>query len=67
MSAGAEVLGDVAGVVVEGVGDVVGVVVEGVGDVSSNKLGAFFCSFVPILASSQFQFLRKLSCIGYCY
>ena len=42
MAAGAEVVGDVAGVVVEGVGDVVGVVVEGLGDVSRNKLGSFF-------------------------
>ena len=58
MAAGAEVVGDVVGVVVEGVGDVAGVVLEGVGDVSSNKLGVFFCIFVLILASS---------CIGYCY
>ena len=56
MSAGAEVVGDVAGVTV-----------EGVGDVSSNELGVFFCSFVPILASNQFQFTGKSSCIGYCY
>ena len=45
MAAGAEVVGDVAGVEV-----------EVVGEVSSNKLGVFFCSFVPILASNQFQF-----------
>ena len=55
MAAGAEVVGDVAGVVVEGVGDVagvvaagagdvVGVVVVGVGDVSSNKFGVFCCN-----------------------
>ena len=41
MAAGAKVVGDVVGVVVEGVGDVAGVVLEGVGDVSSNKLGVF--------------------------
>ena len=45
MAAGAEVVGDVAGVEV-----------EVVGEVSSNKLGVFFGNFVPTLASNQFQF-----------
>ena len=56
MSAGAEVVGDVAGVIV-----------EGVGDVSSNELKFFFFSFVQTLASNQFQLFGKLSCIGYYY
>ena len=55
MAAGAEVVGDVAGVEV-----------EVVGEVSSNKLGVFFGNFVPTLASNQFQLSGKLSCIGYC-
>ena len=59
MSAGAEVLGDVAGVVVEGVGDVVGVVVEGVGDVSSNKLGVVSLVLCQSLQVTNFSSLEN--------
>ena len=57
MAAGGEVVGDVAGVVVEGVGDVVGVVVEGVGDVSSHELGVVSIVLCQPLQVTNFSYL----------